>query len=654
MGGAGWRVGLAVMVLGLGGCAAQEFQVTSGSAVVLVAPKAGAAKKDTLLFGQRLKVRPVMPWKDRSYWERVDGGGFVSASDVAPYPLTGVPRLVAVDRAPILAPQGMGGGGRGVPRGAVTLGEQVEVVEEGAFLPPDQVALVKGGMVRGLLERSAVSRSFPPQEALHAALKKMLALRQLDAAETLSRNALALKPDDTTQARLLRQLLLRRDESERAEALKETAGEDTPLPALPGPPLVPFAAGYVGAAHAALHKAPRDDSPTLAVLAANHPVAVMAVDKGYARVRTQVGDIVAVDAFGDGRVSFPGGRHLDGYVRAALLTSTSQDEEALLSRAQAALGKQQPADALVLATRAYAMRPRDATRAVMLDAAFATGRFDVLLSALFPQGAAREGLAAARLLLGCAGDLSGVSYIHAPQQSDNLVPLESYRGLRDALTEPGFCLSGVDPRPPCAPRFVPPDCSRSLVEEECLEQPRVQHADRVKDFNAHALPRHQTAQAILERALGKSPSYLAFRWAELLDGDVMALLGQRARTSTFTVYALPITSVALGPCEAGGTLLLDEVDVRVLALPRMVGTSARHIFLQVPRAVGLEYGAALATPDAVRAWLRSRPQTLRYAGRHDPTGTPLEGQDPAPPFPLIKVRTPPAQDCAHWCVDHAP
>ncbi len=651
MGGAVWRVGLTVMVLGLGGCAAQEFQVTSGSAVVLVAPKGGAAQKDTLLFGQRLKVRPVMPWKDRSYWERVDGGGFVSTSDVAPHPLTGVPRVVAVDRAPILAPQG---GGRGTPRGAVTLGQQVEVVEEGPFLPPDRVALVKDGMVRGFLERTAVGRAFPPPEALRAALKKMLALRQLDAAETLSRNALALKPDDTTQARLLRQLLLRRDESERAETLSDTAGEDTPLPALAGPPLVPFAPGYVGVAHAPLQKAAREDSPTLAVLAANHPVAVMAVDNGYARVRTQVGDIVAVDAFGDGRVTFPGGRHLDGYVRAALLTSTPQDEETLLSRAQAALGKQQPADALVLATRAYAMRPRDATRGVMLDAAFATGRFDVLLAALFPQGAAREGLPAARLLLGCAGDLSGITYIHAPQQSDNWVPLESYGGLKDALTEPGFCLSGVDPRPPCAPRFVPPDCSRSLVEEDCLEQPRAQHAQRLEDFNAQALPRHQKAEAILDTALGSSPPYVAFRWADLLDADVMALVGQRARTSNFSVYALPIKSVAVAPCEAGGTFLLDEVDVRVLALPRMVGTSARHVFLRVPRTVGMEYGAALAPPEAVRAWLRSRPQTLRYAGRHDPTGTPLEGQDPAPPFPLIKLRTPPGQDCAHWCVDHAP
>ena len=646
-----WTAGAAVVaaVTLLGACSAQDYQVVGKDAQLLVAPKTGAAVKDTLLFGQRLKARAVFPWQDRAFLQRMDGPGFVAVAQVAPFPLPATPAVVAVDRASVLAPEG-----GAPPRGVVTLGEKVDVVMEGPFLPGGRVALVRDGAVRGFLERNVVATTPPDAAALQRALKRMLLVRQLDAADGLAQNAMVLHPEDPVYARLRRELLLRRDETDKAAALDGKAGEPTPLPPVAGAPPVAFSPGYVGVAHAALLQSPKEGATVLAMLRANHPVAVLAVERGHARVNTQVGDIVAVDAFGDGRVTFPGGRQLNGYIPVAQLTSQPMDEENLLTRAQQAAEKGQHPTALVLAARAYAMRPREATANVMLDAAFATGRFDVLLAALFPPNERGEGLRGAQLLLGCAGNLQGATYIHAPQQSDNWVAVRAFGGLKDALTEPGFCLSGVDPRPPCAPRYVPPDCSKSLGEEECLEGPRAAHQARLEEFNASVLPQHQKASAVLERALGNSPHHLALRWTDLLDADVMALLGQRARTNTFTVYALPVRSVALGNCEAGGQLVVDEVDVRTVNLPRMVGTSARHLFVRVPHATGYEYGAALAPPEAVTAWLKQRPHTLRYAGRQDPTGTPVEGQDPAPPFPLFKVRTPPTRDCDQWCVEDGP
>jgi hypothetical protein len=643
----------AALVLLLAACKEEDFQVVVGSTAVLDAPRTGAREKDTLLFSQRVKLKAPLPWKGKDYGENAQG--FVNRADVAAFPLNGEPRFVVKDGAPIGPPRNLPDGARAlVARGGVSLGEKLVVVADAVWLAPGQVAMVKDGAVRGFLAQDVVSATPPAREAMQAALQKQVLLRRMDAVERLARNARALFPAEAWSARLLAEVVRAKGDDDEADALLKDVAAAPDLPVLPGVPAVAFKNAWVGTAETVLRAGPQDGARVLDVLRANHPVAVVGVDKGMASVRTNLGHLVALDPFGQGRVEFPGGSQVTGFVPMTDLASSPLDEEDLVGRGSHALDAAKYEDALVLLSRAAALHPRESTQALLVDASFKGGRFDLMFQGLRTRdGPDVDGRGARRpsLLLGCAGNMAAATFFNAANSSGVWVPLHEYTGLLEVVNEPGFCLAGVDPRAPCPPRFRAPDCSRSLSEEDCLAPARQEHESRVGEFKQKVLPGFHANQKSLARNLRDTQAYLRFFWKDMLDQDVMALLGKRAREDTMTFYMVPIHSVELDTCEAGGALDMDEVVLRSLQLPRMVGTSINHVLVKVPSVTGFEYGAALATQDEVTSWLHKRPTRLRYQGRSDPEGRPVDGEDPLPPFPLVRVKGPPEKDCARWCVD---
>src|SRR5262249_2519083 len=158
---------------------------------------------------------------------------------------------------------------------------------------------------------------------------------------------------------LMADLVRAKGDGDEADAMLKDVPPLPPLPALPGVPALPFKPAWVGVVSTELRGAPNESGQVLEGLRANHPVVVLGVEKSYARVRTNLGHLVAVDPFGNGKVEFPGGSQVQGYVTVSALTSESLDEDELLERAQHASEAGKNADSLVLFGRAAALQPRE-------------------------------------------------------------------------------------------------------------------------------------------------------------------------------------------------------------------------------------------------------------------------------------------------------
>ncbi|MBI5496177.1 MAG: SH3 domain-containing protein [Deltaproteobacteria bacterium] len=642
-----------LVLLALSACKEQDMQVVRATAEVRDAPEPQARSRETLIFSRRVRVAELAPWRPKTFVRRAGGDdGYVARNDLAPFPLKGDAYYAVQDGVPIRSPRNLPeAASAGVARGALSLGDKVEVVANAEWLEDGRVALLKEGNVRGFLDAAAVSPMVPTLAAMLSAIQQQALYHRMDAVERLTRNAVALHPGEAVPRRLLAEILRRRDDTDEADSLLKDLPPLPALPALPGLPPEPFKPAWVQVDEVVVRKAASTEGDILDTLRTNHPVAILEIAQGWAKVRTNLGGVIAFDPFGKGGVSFPGGRQVQGFVPAWALSLRAQDETYLLRGAARARQAGNLDESLVLVARAMSLQARETTEKALVETSFQAGRFDVLMRWLSPgraADAAARGPRHAMLLHGCDGDLTEAAYINGANDRGIFTPLHDIKGAEEAAREKSLCVTGVDFRPPCSPRYVPPtDCTRFISEEDCEAPAKAEYKARLAEFQARVMPGYNQNRRALEKRVDGG-SWLRFTWRELMESSPEA---PAARGERLVFWATPLTSVKLADCQGGAVLDAGDAQVQAVDRPMMAGSSAGTLFVRVPSPYAHEYGVALADPAAVKAWLARRPARWTLGGRTDPVGRPVEGEDPEPPFPHLFVRGLIQRDCDAWCVD---
>lgn len=331
-------------------------------------------------LGKRLAVK-VPRFGVKRFWAVKDAKAFVSANDVAPYPIAGSPMFASAEKVAVV-----GRGGATVKE--LRLGSPVRTFSSPVLAERKVLAVIEGGVVVGFCDPASVSADKPPVSVFTERVLELVRAGDFAGAGRFLEAGLAAYPGERSLAPWSELL------GRAAEPLAfPPPGQRAAI--VPDPELQKGAPAWVAPLAAAVLAAPRADTKPLTVLRQNTPVKVLEIGGAYAKIELAESEAVAwapvegslsrlptsVPTRYRGPVAEEGaaepvaaGTQAAFFVRVVDLQPAASTEESLVLRARTAQAEGKQDEALELLSRALGLGDAEAeTYDALFDAAIAAG-----------------------------------------------------------------------------------------------------------------------------------------------------------------------------------------------------------------------------------------------------------------------------------------
>jgi len=375
-------LGLALALLAAGCAREVEVTVVVDGTPLLDKARLDAATTAEAEFGKRLVVK-VPKLGKKPFWAVKDAKAYVKADDVAPYPLTGTPMFVQVEKLTVL-------GRLGATIKELRLGSPVSTFTNPALAARKVLAVVEDGVVVGFCDPAGVSADKPPVQVFAQRVLELVKAGDFAAAGRFVEAGLAAYPGEQSLAPW-------------SDLLERAAADPLAFPPpgqraaiVPEPALRKGAPAFVAPLAAGALAAPRADAKLLTVLRQNTPVKVLEIGGAFAKVELGTSEAPAWAPFEGALSQLPtavppqyrapeteedaaevtaaGAQASAFFVRVVDLQAAAATEEGLVARAKKAEAAGKRDEALELLTRALALGDAEGqTYETLFDAAVAAG-----------------------------------------------------------------------------------------------------------------------------------------------------------------------------------------------------------------------------------------------------------------------------------------